>query len=365
MKNKSIVVAQNRRFEIESNPIPYITQNQVLIEILHAGICGTDMQFINGSRRIESNILGHEGVGRLIQIGESLSNQFNIGDIVTFLPHSVETPDCILGHNISGLFANFIVLEANQAKELIVPCQTNTKRNLLVLSEPLASVVFSIDLLSMSDEIKRFGIIGLGTIGALSAITVSIMYPTADIYCFHNNDEKVKWIRENNLINTDKIHFVNIKDHTTIDGLLNTLESTVVCTSKSGSKSGLSLAVKITKNGGVIDLLSGYQQDCIEIHETTFNTKHIRSQNICEDANSPPISKQVQDKTLFLRGHRGISKQHMLRSIALLEAHCDSFSKVISTNYSPIEAVDFFNHHVNTSANSMLRNNKLKMVINF
>ncbi|KAJ7899106.1 chaperonin 10-like protein, partial [Mycena leptocephala] len=52
------------------------TGNQVLVRITHSGICGTDEHYKHADM-----VLGHEGVGTVEQIGESVS-QFKVGDII-------------------------------------------------------------------------------------------------------------------------------------------------------------------------------------------------------------------------------------------------------------------------------------------
>ncbi|KAJ6515231.1 chaperonin 10-like protein [Mycena sanguinolenta] len=52
------------------------TGNQVLVEISHSGICGTDEHFKHADI-----VLGHEGIGTVVQIGEGVS-QLKVGDVV-------------------------------------------------------------------------------------------------------------------------------------------------------------------------------------------------------------------------------------------------------------------------------------------
>ncbi|KAJ7098497.1 chaperonin 10-like protein [Mycena belliarum] len=60
--------------ETARRPAP--TGNQVLVKITHSGICGTDEHYK------EANIvLGHEGIGSVQQIGESVQG-FQLGDVV-------------------------------------------------------------------------------------------------------------------------------------------------------------------------------------------------------------------------------------------------------------------------------------------
>ncbi|KAJ7282871.1 putative NADP-dependent alcohol dehydrogenase C 2 [Mycena rebaudengoi] len=52
------------------------TGNQVLVKITHSGICGTDEHFLGTDM-----VLGHEGVGIVDKIGETVE-EFKVGDVV-------------------------------------------------------------------------------------------------------------------------------------------------------------------------------------------------------------------------------------------------------------------------------------------
>jgi D-arabinose 1-dehydrogenase-like Zn-dependent alcohol dehydrogenase len=77
------------------------TGNQVLVKITHSGICGTDEHY----KHVDM-VLGHEGVGTVEQIGESVS-QFKVGDIVGWgYQHTScgQCEQCLLGRFHVHLF---------------------------------------------------------------------------------------------------------------------------------------------------------------------------------------------------------------------------------------------------------------------
>jgi D-arabinose 1-dehydrogenase-like Zn-dependent alcohol dehydrogenase len=52
------------------------TGNQVLVKVTHSGVCGTDEHYLHSDI-----VLGHEGVGTVAQVGESVT-AFKVGDVV-------------------------------------------------------------------------------------------------------------------------------------------------------------------------------------------------------------------------------------------------------------------------------------------
>ncbi|MFX0012883.1 MAG: alcohol dehydrogenase catalytic domain-containing protein, partial [Candidatus Hermodarchaeota archaeon] len=74
--------------KLEQVSIPSITkQDQVLVEILACGICGTDLKIIEGGHPANDNtILGHEFVGIVREIGEGVQD-IEIGDKVVVDPN--------------------------------------------------------------------------------------------------------------------------------------------------------------------------------------------------------------------------------------------------------------------------------------
>ncbi|KAF4468381.1 alcohol dehydrogenase [Fusarium albosuccineum] len=60
------------QFEIQSVPIPKLQPWEVLVKLSATGVCGTDMSLAAGHVGPCRDILGHEGVGRVVQVGHGV-----------------------------------------------------------------------------------------------------------------------------------------------------------------------------------------------------------------------------------------------------------------------------------------------------
>ncbi len=74
---------------IEERLIPKITEKDVLVKSLRAGICGSDTgAYLYGGEAsgiFKNQPFGHEMVGRVVEVGSEVEG-FNIGDIVFVEP---------------------------------------------------------------------------------------------------------------------------------------------------------------------------------------------------------------------------------------------------------------------------------------
>jgi L-iditol 2-dehydrogenase len=82
---KALVLEDYMKFRYKEVPKPEIMDDEVLIEIKAAGICGSDVHGIDGSngRRIPPIIMGHEASGIIVQRGKNIK-EWEIGTRVTF-----------------------------------------------------------------------------------------------------------------------------------------------------------------------------------------------------------------------------------------------------------------------------------------
>src|SRR5688572_13100819 len=113
---------------LEEVPVPEIGINDVLIEVLRTGICGTDVHIYNWDAWAQRTIpvpmvVGHEFVGRIVEVGSNV-HDFHTGDIVSGEGHVVcgRCRNCLAGRrhlckdtkgvgvNRAGAFAEFLAL---------------------------------------------------------------------------------------------------------------------------------------------------------------------------------------------------------------------------------------------------------------
>lgn len=113
---------------LEDVPVPTMGINDVLIEVLRTGICGTDLHIYNWDAWAQKTIpvplvVGHEFVGRIVDVGTNV-HDFHVGDIVSGEGHVVcgHCRNCLAGRrhlckdtqgvgvNRPGAFAKYIAL---------------------------------------------------------------------------------------------------------------------------------------------------------------------------------------------------------------------------------------------------------------
>lgn len=91
MNNKTAYLVAGRTFEIKDSEMPVFGPDDLLIEIKHVGICGSDLHFYrdlteNGKSNFNYPVvLGHECAGVVAGVGKKVYG-FNIGDRVAVEP---------------------------------------------------------------------------------------------------------------------------------------------------------------------------------------------------------------------------------------------------------------------------------------
>ncbi|MFJ7977095.1 zinc-binding dehydrogenase [Peribacillus sp. NPDC096379] len=90
---KTLVVNSDGQLVIIEVPVPKYNSKQALVKTISCGICGTDATIIKSEfkgfpREKYPLMLGHEGVGRVVEIGSEVTS-FKVGDIV-LLPFNDE-----------------------------------------------------------------------------------------------------------------------------------------------------------------------------------------------------------------------------------------------------------------------------------
>ncbi|HEY7118069.1 MAG TPA: L-threonine 3-dehydrogenase [Tepidisphaeraceae bacterium] len=130
MKTMPALVKRERKegLWLEEVPAPTIGINDVLIEVLRTGICGTDVHIYNWDAWAQKTIpvpmvIGHEFVGRIVALGSNV-HDFHEGDIVSGEGHVVcgRCRNCLAGRrhlckdtqgigvNRPGAFAQYLAL---------------------------------------------------------------------------------------------------------------------------------------------------------------------------------------------------------------------------------------------------------------
>lgn len=166
----------------EELPVPNCGENDVLIKVAYAGICGSDLHIYKKGMFIQNipETMGHEFSGTVIKTGSKV-HSLQAGDRVTANP-MVTCGNCIAcrtGHRGScetlgfigevrpGCFAEYIALP--QEDVIKAPPDIDLKK--LALAEPLA-VALNICRQAKPAPTDKVLIVGPGPIGLLTALAL-------------------------------------------------------------------------------------------------------------------------------------------------------------------------------------------------
>jgi len=92
----ALTVPSPGQIRVERVPTKGPESGEILVSPLYVGICGTDLDLLRGTRPLSTQILGHEGVAKIMAVGPGTSH-FSVGQQVTFLPNNPNDPADVLG----------------------------------------------------------------------------------------------------------------------------------------------------------------------------------------------------------------------------------------------------------------------------
>jgi len=172
--------------EIREVATPAAGPGQLLLKVLRAGVCGTDLHIVNWDRwsagRIQPPVtLGHEFVGEIVERGPGVT-QFEIGERVSCESHIVceHCTACrtgnahvcentrILGVDVNGGFAEYVAVPAANAWR----APSNVPIEVSAVMEPCGNAVhtaFAGELAAANIAVTGCGPIGLFAIGVARA----------------------------------------------------------------------------------------------------------------------------------------------------------------------------------------------------
>jgi threonine 3-dehydrogenase len=169
---------------LDEVPVPEIGINDVLVQILRTGICGTDVHIYNWDAWSQKTVpvpmvIGHEFVGRVVDVGSNVKD-FQRGDIVSGEGHVVcgRCRNCLAGRrhlckdtrgigvNCAGAFAEFLSIPMTNvwAHDPAIP------RDIQSIFDPFGNAVHTALQFDVLGEDVL--ITGAGPIGAMAAAVV-------------------------------------------------------------------------------------------------------------------------------------------------------------------------------------------------
>jgi len=190
---RAAVYKGDRRVEVEEFPVPALGPADVLLEVSHCGVCGSDIHFVLEGWSPPNRVHGHEFSGTVVAVGPEVT-RWRVGDAVVGGP-SVRCGECrfcregrpnlcegraAVGENSTyqGAFADF--MRVDERELLMLPAGLSLRD--AALTEPLAVSLHGITRAGGVEPGERVLVTGGGPIGALS-IAALVHGGVTDIVC--------------------------------------------------------------------------------------------------------------------------------------------------------------------------------------
>ena len=172
---KAAMLGKPMDIKIKDIPRPICDENQVLVQITHMGICGTDTKIFSGE--IPANmplVQGHEAIGKIVEgigVDGSVPGDLVIIDPVLYCGECFycsknDTHLCengsLLGRDVDGVFSEFVLLPASNVFSLGLNINPTMAPLIQVLTTVLHAQVRA-DI--QTDEVMV--VLGLGVTGLL------------------------------------------------------------------------------------------------------------------------------------------------------------------------------------------------------
>ncbi|ANZ75912.1 BA75_02874T0 [Komagataella pastoris] len=203
---KALVYGGKNVFAWKNFPKPTILHStDVIVKTVATTICGTDLHILKGDvpEVKPETVLGHEAIGVVESIGESVKN-FNIGDKVLVscitscgscyyckrnLQSHCKTGGWKLGHDLNGTQAEFVRIPYGDYSLHRIPHDADEKA-VLMLSDILPTAYEVGVLAGNVQKGDSVAIVGAGPVGLAALLTVKAFEPS-EIIMIDTNDERL------------------------------------------------------------------------------------------------------------------------------------------------------------------------------
>jgi threonine 3-dehydrogenase len=217
---KTIVMTVNG-LEVQERELPEMNNNDVLVKIKVASVCGSDYPFLAGKKDLKTwynQVVGHEGGGEVVKIGSSVT-RVKVGDIVGIESHRPneewaknygdpyrEAEAEVIGYRPlkngfmhQGTWAEYIVVP--EIFTNIIPKDLVNKFP-LSLWEPFGNVVRIVETIRpYLDENKKVVISGCGYLGIQVMLVLKYYFGLENIFITDVSEARINFVKENISLN--------------------------------------------------------------------------------------------------------------------------------------------------------------------
>ncbi len=202
---KANVLTDWEHLEMKDVPVPEPKKDEILVRVLFAGICGSDVTVFHHRHLTATvpRIMCHEILGVVEKINSDLNLPYSVGDRVVVHPlkNCGVCPACldgnfhvcsnlqILGLHVDGGFAEYVAVEAKRAFRI----SDDIPNRVAALTEPLAVGYHACRRAELAPE-ESVLVIGGGPIGIMTAVAAK-HFGASKIVVAEINKERLEFIR--------------------------------------------------------------------------------------------------------------------------------------------------------------------------
>ncbi|MEU8704926.1 alcohol dehydrogenase catalytic domain-containing protein [Streptomyces sp. NPDC048565] len=291
--------------DVAEVPTPSLGPGDALLAPVIAGVCGTDWQILRGLRDDPSPVLGHEGVARVVEPGDT---GLPVGTTVTVNPTHPDDPSFLLGHNLPGLWAERARIPASAVRAgLVVPVPDGADEpRVAALAEPLASALYGLDIAVHTTRPAALVVWGDGIVGRLAREAWQYELPGLHTLLVGHGADAVD------------PHDGGLPE--LLAGLPSPV-AVVIVTPRTGTGEALTTVDRHVRGTLLVDVHAGLPSGDMPLAGRTVDVAALRAAN-CGGAPWPPRVYPFDRPAgpLLLSGHRGVAREHLLRAFGLLLA---------------------------------------------
>lgn len=311
------------RFEEIEKPV--CGDDEVLIRIAYAGICGSDLHIYNKEMFIQNipETMGHEFSGTVIETGKNVA-AVKKGDLVTANP-MVTCGECIacrtgkfgscealgfIGEVRQGCYAEYIALPE---KDIVVaPAGTDLKK--LAMAEPLAVALNICEQAKLQPDDKML-VVGPGPIGLLTIMAAKAVYGVKDITALGRSRARL-----------EKAEELGAKICTELDAD----EYFDVTVEAAGNRKGFGTAVAHVLPGGRVYVVSIFEDEFIfDINEIVAKQISLTGCNVYE-------KRHIEEAAQFIAEGR-VEVERIISDTFRLEECQEAFSALCTKDKKAIK----------------------------
>ena len=300
-------------FNLVEVPLEKVVPKHVVrVKLITATLCGTDIDIASGNRADSAKILGHEGYGEVIDIGNEVRESLQIGDKVCFNPVNPSNQDDVLGHSFDGIFRSIIDINLDKHSQLLVKLPMGWNNELASILEPISVAEYVKENIVQIKNKCSVLIIGSGGMSQILSIYLEKHDFTVTLYSISEEE------------------FYNKKNEI-VEGSDRQYQVVIICVPRQKALFALEFSYPYIEDNGILYSLSGFEEPKSSKNDFQIVNRliNVRRDNFCGIKNNIfPIS--FYGKKVFVSGQRGSGYHHFERAISHLCLFNNDYKSVIS-----------------------------------